>query len=111
MIFVTIGTQLPFNRLVKAVDAWAGRNPSMKVFAQVGPGADLPQHMEYVEFVPPSQVTQLMNEAELIVSHAGMGSVLTALRYQRNITHGFNPNCLAIECWDIVIIPTADRLE
>lgn len=85
MIFVTIGTQLSFDRLIKAVDVWAEKNPSVKIFAQIGPGAVVPKFMEHVEFVPPSQVTALMNEAELIVSHAGMGSVLTALRYQRPI--------------------------
>lgn len=85
MIFVTIGTQLPFNRLIKAVDAWAENNPSVKIFAQIGPDASVPRFMGHVEFVPPSQVAVLMNEAELIVSHAGMGSVLTALRYQRPI--------------------------
>lgn len=85
MIFVTIGTQLPFDRLVMAVDAWAEKNPTEKVFAQIGPSAKLPKHIEHVEFVPPSQVAKLMIEAELIVSHAGMGSVLTALRYQRPI--------------------------
>ncbi|PPD12382.1 glycosyltransferase [Methylophilus sp.] len=85
MIFVTIGTQLPFDRLVLSMDAWAERNPDVRVFAQIGPGAKKPVFMEHVEFVPPSQVAGLMREAELIVSHAGMGSVLTALRYQRPI--------------------------
>lgn len=85
MIFVTIGTQLPFDRLVLSMDAWAERNPDVRIFAQIGPGAKIPAFMEHVEFVPPSQVAGLMREAELIVSHAGMGSVLTALRYQRPI--------------------------
>lgn len=85
MIFVTIGTQLPFDRLVLAMDAWAERNPDVRVFAQIGPGAKVPAFMEHVEFVPPSQVAGLMRDAELVVSHAGMGSVLTALRYQKPI--------------------------
>lgn len=85
MIFVTIGTQLPFDRLVMAMDAWAEQHRDVKIVAQIGPKARIPKFMQSVEFVPPSQVTGLMNEAELIVSHAGMGSVLTALRYQRPI--------------------------
>ncbi len=27
MIFVVVGTQEPFDRLIKAIDKWAGMNP------------------------------------------------------------------------------------
>ena len=39
MIFVTVGTQLAFDRMIKAVDEWAGARGRTDVFAQVGPAA------------------------------------------------------------------------
>lgn len=85
MIFVTVGTQLAFDRLIGAVDDWAGRNAGVEVFAQTGPSTAVPKHLPHAQFVSPSRAEELMRSADLIVSHAGMGSLLTALRYQRPI--------------------------
>lgn len=85
MIFLTVGTQLPFERLVLAVDAWAANHPEIEFFAQVGPTTNPPRHMAWSDFVPPARANELMQRASLIVSHAGMGSVMTALRLQRPI--------------------------
>lgn len=85
MIFVTVGTQLPFDRLVLAVDRWAGAHPELEFFAQVCEGATPPQHMQHKPFLGADEVDQLVRKAELIVSHAGMGSVLTALQFEKPI--------------------------
>jgi len=85
VIFVSVGTQLAFNRLVKAVDIWAEANPSVEVFAQIGPDSEAPRFMKYADFLSPLTVDSLMRHSELIVAHAGMGSILTALKYQRPI--------------------------
>jgi UDP-N-acetylglucosamine transferase subunit ALG13 len=83
MIFVTVGTQLPFDRLIKAVDLWAAENPEIEVFAQVGPGVYRPGHIESVDFVSPDVADRYFRKADLIVSHAGMGSIITALKYHK----------------------------
>ena len=85
MILVTVGTQLAFDRLIKAVDAWVGNHPGERAFAQIGPANFQPCHMESNDFVPPDQADALFRDAELIVSHAGMGSILTALKYRKPI--------------------------
>ena len=85
MIFVTVGTQLAFDRLITAVDKWSENNSTVKVFAQVGPTASPPIHIEFSEFVSPAKADQLFMESSLIVSHAGMGSILTALKYKKPI--------------------------
>lgn len=85
MIFVTVGTQLAFDRLVKAVDLWIGNNPGERAFAQVGPAEYRPLNCESKDFVRPDQADALFREADLIVSHAGMGSILTALKYKKPI--------------------------
>lgn len=79
MIFVTVGTQLPFDRLIDAVDTWAGRRPGREVFAQVGPTALEPRHIEFSEFISPGECRERMSQADAIVAHAGMGTILTAL--------------------------------
>lgn len=85
MIFVTVGTQLPFDRLVLAVDAWAAAHPDVEVFAQTGPTGHPPKHLRHVEFLKPARAEELMRNAELIVAHAGIGSIVSALRFQRPI--------------------------
>lgn len=79
MIFVTVGTQLAFDRLIGAVDAWAQGRPESRVFAQVGPTSLEPRHIDYAPFVSPVECHERMLGATAIVAHAGMGTILTAL--------------------------------
>ena len=87
MIFLTLGTQEPFDRLVKAVDDWC---------AETGRGADLfgqiteragytPKHFDWVASLPPDLHRERCSEAEFIISHAGMGSIITAMTYGKPI--------------------------
>ena len=84
MIFVTVGTQLPFDRMVSAVDAWAGKSGA-DVFAQIGPGSYVPKHMRWTRSVPADECNGLLRQARAVVAHAGMGSILTALELGKPI--------------------------
>lgn len=77
MILVTVGTQMPFDRLVGAMDRWAACHPEVKVVAQTGGGACHPASLEAFDFLAPDRLDRLQHEAELIVSHAGMGTILS----------------------------------
>jgi UDP-N-acetylglucosamine transferase subunit ALG13 len=79
MIFVTVGTQLPFDRLVRVVDAWAGRTGA-DVFAQIGPGDFVPRHVRWTRSLPADECNDQIRQARAVVAHAGMGSILTALQ-------------------------------
>lgn len=79
MIFVTVGTQLPFDRLICAVDDWAGSAPGREVFAQIGPSRKTPRHIAHAQFVSPEECSERMAAADAIVAHAGIGTILTAL--------------------------------
>jgi UDP-N-acetylglucosamine transferase subunit ALG13 len=79
VIYVTVGTQLPFDRLIEAVDAWAGATGAQDVFAQIGPGTYRPRHVAYAPFVSPEESRERMQAADAIVAHAGMGTIISAL--------------------------------
>lgn len=79
MILVAVGTQFPFDRLVETVDQWAGDTGTTDVVAQVGPSAHRPTHIKAHTFLPPKDFEALLDQAELLVAHCGMGSILSAL--------------------------------
>lgn len=79
MILVTVGTDLPFDRMVRVVDAWAAETGREDVFAQIGEGGWKPKHIRFAEFLPPQEFSEYFASARVIVSHAGMGTILTAL--------------------------------
>ena len=89
MIFLTIGTHEPFDRLIRAVDDWcASRGTGAQVFGQITepkPGAWRPQHFDWVARLAPQEFEHRFAASRLIVAHAGMGSILTALRHAKPI--------------------------
>lgn len=85
MIFVTVGTQLPFDRLVAAVDDWIGDNPGMEAFAQIGNSGFQPRHMRWEKFLSPEVFRRTLGSAAVVVSHAGIGNLLLALEAKKPI--------------------------
>lgn len=85
MIFATVGTQVPFDRMIRAVDAWAVKCGRDDVFAQVGPSAYKPARLRVVEFMEPSEFRNRVEQARVVVAHAGMGSIITALELGKPI--------------------------
>lgn len=85
MIFVTVGSQEPFDRLVRAVDRWAAQRGRRDVFAQIAAGLYKPAHIEFTDFMQPAEFKRRVAGADVIVAHAGMGSILTALEMGRPI--------------------------
>ena len=85
MIFVTVGTDLPFNRLVRVVDDWAHATGRHDVFAQIGETDWQPAHIAWSKFLQPPEFAQKFAEAEVVVAHAGMGTILYALQLEKPI--------------------------
>ncbi|MFT5049183.1 MAG: UDP-N-acetylglucosamine transferase subunit ALG13 [Chlamydiales bacterium] len=79
MIFLTIGTQMAFDRLVECVDGWAAGRPDVRVFAQIGDSALSPEHIEARGFISPQEYAEHMREASVVIAHAGLGSIISAL--------------------------------
>jgi UDP-N-acetylglucosamine transferase subunit ALG13 len=84
-VFVTVGGQLPFDRLVLTVDAWAALDCPHDVFAQIGDTPLRPPHLNHMRFLDPPAFGHRLRWADVIISHAGMGTIITALEYSKPI--------------------------
>jgi|SRR5690606_11611128 len=79
MIFVTTGTQAPFDRLIQMVDEMAPEIEGHEVIAQAFKGTYIAKHIQVLDFLEPKKFKELFDNADLIISHAGMGTVISAL--------------------------------
>jgi UDP-N-acetylglucosamine transferase subunit ALG13 len=77
MIFVTVGTnEAPFDRLIRAV---GGLPSTEEIVVQYGASVVRPQSAELVDFLAFERVVEHMRRARLVVTHAGVGSVMVSL--------------------------------
>jgi UDP-N-acetylglucosamine transferase subunit ALG13 len=74
MIFATIGTTEPFDRLLRALDSIQG-----DLVVQCGDGNERPHAARCVDYVSYDELVAYIRDAEHVVSHAGVGTILTAL--------------------------------
>lgn len=79
MIFVTTGTQEPFDRLVKAIDEIALKLPDVTFKVQAFTDKYTAVNIRVSDFISPEEFDQNIKNAKLIISHAGMGSIIAAL--------------------------------
>jgi UDP-N-acetylglucosamine transferase subunit ALG13 len=80
MIFLTVGTQFSFDRLVRAVDKAVGQNGFKEtVFAQIGDSSYRPLNFEAVSSLEKRVFDNYMFKASGIISHAGIGTIMVAL--------------------------------
>lgn len=84
MIFVTTGTQEPFDRFLKIIDDIV---PYLQeeVIVQAFRDNYRPENFSLREFVSPGEFISIMTQSRLVVSHAGMGTILSALRMDKPI--------------------------
>jgi UDP-N-acetylglucosamine transferase subunit ALG13 len=85
MIFVVVGTQEPFDRLIRAVDRWAGETGYKEIYGQISRAAYLPTNFSYTVFIEPEQFIDKFRSADVIVGHAGMGTIIQALQFSKPI--------------------------
>ncbi|MDB4925330.1 glycosyltransferase [Mucilaginibacter sp.] len=79
MIFVTAGTQLPFDRLIKTIDNIAAEFPSTCFVVQALHSNYKAKNINVLDFISPSDFAKYIDDAQLIISHAGMGTIISAL--------------------------------
>ncbi|MFA7585207.1 MAG: glycosyltransferase [Novosphingobium sp.] len=74
------GTQLPFLRLMRSLDAIAARH-RLDVVAQTADPGFVAQAMRTRPFLAPSDFDAHVAAAELVVAHAGMGVIIAAAEH------------------------------
>ena len=87
MILVTLGTQdKSFVRLLQAIDKEIEKgNIKDKVLVQAGYTKYKSKNMEIFKSVSSDRLEELMEEASLIITHGGVGSILTALKHHKKV--------------------------
>lgn len=86
MIFITVGSQLTFDRLLKAVDKEieAG-NIKDQVIVQSGKTKFKSKNMKIIKFLELDEFDKYIKDADLIISHGGVGSIIDALKYNKTV--------------------------
>jgi len=85
MIFATVGTQLPFDRLVRALDQWASLNPHEEIFAQIGQAEYIPENLEWARTIPVDKFRSNLEQCHVVVAHAGMGTIISAAELGKTV--------------------------
>ena len=89
LIFVTLGTQdKAFPRLLEAIQKQIDNGnikKEEKIIVQAGCTKFKSKNMEIKHYMSIKKFEQLVDEADLIISHAGVGTILTALKKNKKI--------------------------
>lgn len=101
---------MAFDRLIGWVDDWAVAHQRDDVRAQIGPSGYVPRRIEVLPFMDPQEFRRRMSEAQAVVAHAGMGTIITALELGKPILVVPRQGALA-ETRNDHQVATAKRLE
>lgn len=87
MIFLTLGTYpMPFDRLLKAVDELAAVElKDVEIFAQIGFCNYVPKNIKFKRMIPKEEFDEIFIKSHGLIAHAGMGSIVMALDYNKPI--------------------------
>lgn len=79
MIFVTVGTCVPFNRLINKIESIANTIDE-PISVQFG-SSNEPKHCDAFSFSP--ELISYFQRARLIITHAGMGTALEIMKMEK----------------------------
>jgi beta-1,4-N-acetylglucosaminyltransferase len=81
MIFVTVGNDYRnFDRLLKKMDKIAPLIPS-EIVIQRGYSRYLPKNTKHFEFVSMNKAIEYIRRSQLVISHAGIGTIILCKEY------------------------------
>src|SRR5574344_1890433 len=85
MIFVTLGTQdKNFKRLLVAIDKYAELKKE-KIIVQSGYTKYKSDNLEIHDFLEPKEFNKYMKECDLLITHGGVGSIMTGLKNNKKV--------------------------
>lgn len=84
-LFVTVGAEKrSFDRLIRIIDLniFSGIFPT-DTFIQIGHSSYQPKYCHYCKFLNYYDIEDMIKYAEVVISHAGMGTVILCLKYKK----------------------------
>ena len=86
LIFVSVGTQIPFDRLLKSVERQIEiGNIREEVIVQAGVTSFKSDKMKIINFIPLDEFNKIINKAKLIICHGGVGTITDGLKNGKTI--------------------------
>lgn len=87
MIFLTVGTwRSGYDRLVESVDELVNNGViTDEVIAQTGYSSYKPKHMKFMDFCSPDEFVNIISKARIVISHAGMGTIIEAVKQAKPV--------------------------
>ncbi len=68
------------------LDQLAGANELFRnTIAQIGNGLYEPANLNFIRFCSHDMFEQYANESDIVITHAGVGSIITAVSYQKPV--------------------------
>jgi beta-1,4-N-acetylglucosaminyltransferase len=101
LIFVTVGTSLPHDDLVRMIDNLVGEKKIRdRIIVQRGAGRYVPRYVEHFRFSP--DLNQYYNEAEIVISNCGAGTIMENTTKGRKLIVIQNPDVTGGHEWELV---------
>lgn len=87
MILITVGSrEYPFDRLIRKVDQLVAQGIiTDTVIGQIGHSAYEPKHFQWYRFMDQSLFREYQAKADIIISHAGAGALVSALKQEKAV--------------------------
>jgi len=87
LIFVIVGSQkFPFERLIREMDRLVEKGVIQdEVVAQIGVSTYEPKHMKWHRFMDKENFDHHIENCDILVTHAGEGSIMTGLLKKRKV--------------------------
>jgi len=85
VVFVVTGTQAPFDRLLSIIDTWASKQVKYTVIAQMANSKINFKNMTCFDYLEPDVFNEYFNNADVIIGHAGIGTIITALENEKKL--------------------------
>lgn len=85
MIFYSVGTQMPFDRLYGYLSEWSRHHPDVDIVAQTGNRDGSDGKIKCFKRLAEPLFSQHFDNASIVVSHAGMGNIIRSLELSKPI--------------------------
>ena len=83
-VLVTVGAQLPFKRLIKAISE-INKSLDLDVFAQVGEDSSEYEGIRVVDFLSSNEYKTKLGWCDIVIAHAGMGTIIQCLELNKKL--------------------------